>query len=113
MTNCLMNATYTKMQERLLSDDNLKVFTVCCDIDKNEFFFIERVDSDAVITNNNRYKDYISLWDYQFDRLSEEGVKWIKRLLDREGIMIVTKCINKDDCVKLVKELEKMKFAVH
>lgn len=108
-----MNDTYTKMQERLLSDDNLQAFTVCCDTDKNEFFFIERVDSDAVITNNNRYKDYISLWDYQFDILSEEGVKWIKRLLDRDNIMIVTKCNNKNDCVNLVKELEKMKFNVH
>ena len=92
MTNCLMNATYTKMQERLLSDDNLKAFTVCCDTVKNEFFFIERIDSDAVITNNNKYKDYISLWDYQIEQLSNEGVEWIRRLLDRDNILIVTKC---------------------
>ena len=113
MTNRLMNATYTKMQERLLSDDNLKAFTVCCDIVKNEFFFIERIDSDAVITNNNKYKDYISLWDYQIEQLSNEGVEWIRRLLDRDNILIVTKCNNKEDCIKLIKELEKVKFNVH
>ena len=119
MTNCLMNDTYTKMQERLLQQlmqnklQQRKAFTVCCDTVKNEFFFIERIDSDAVITNNNKYKDYISLWDYQIEQLSNEGVEWIRRLLDRDNILIVTKCNNKEDCIKLIKELEKVKFNVH
>lgn len=113
MTNCLLNKTYTEMQERLLADNTLSAFTICCDTVKNEFFFIERIDSDAVITNNNKYKDYISLWDYQTEQLSNEGVGWIRRLLDRDNILIVTKCNNKKDCIKLIKELEKVKFNVH
>ena len=96
------------MQCRLLENDEIKPFLVMYDKTVGEFFYISRVDNDTIITNNNIFNNYLCLWDYEFDQLNIKDVEMIRRILDKDNMLIVTQCEDKQSCECILKELVRM-----
>lgn len=103
----LFDETVLEFLSKIKECKNLQKYFVGFDSLSNEFFYISRVDCDTIIINNNKWNEYLCLWDYERDCLDYKTIQWINRFVEMKDFIKIDILGDKESCVNLIKSLEK------
>lgn len=104
-----LNETYIDMAEKIMQCSDLKPFFIGYDKVLKDYFYISKVYADTVVINNNRWEDFMCVWDYEKDCLDENAINWINRFINKDNIIKIDELKDKESCINLVKSLQKLK----